>query len=274
MPTINGLTAAQWDAAMELLDVPERECSAARRKHNLRVALFLAHSGIPVLPVRADKHPYPGYKWKEGSTTDPAAVRQLWKKYPGAVPAIPTGSTSGFDVLDIDEGKGKDGLGGLLGLGFAPEDLSNFIVRTPSGGFHIYLKHKVGLTNSASHLPNAIDVRADGGYVLAPGAWSGAGLYQSNSDLAASFARGFSTWNPRLLPPPKSFTSSRATGLEPFGRVREALLAVPADCSYEEWNSCLMALHHETDGSDVGLELAQEWSSHYPDWDPSEVEAK
>ena len=110
---------------MQLHEAPERERSAARRKHNTRLALFLAHSGIPVLPVKTDKHPFSGNKWKDESTTDPATVRRLWKRCRGAVPATPTGSASGFEVLDIDEGNSKDGLGGLLGLGFATEYPSN-----------------------------------------------------------------------------------------------------------------------------------------------------
>ena len=44
-------------------------------------------------------------------------------------------------------------------------------------------------------------------------------------------------------------------------RMRELLEAISPDCSREEWIRVGMALHHETDGSDLGFELWDEWSS-------------
>lgn len=44
-------------------------------------------------------------------------------------------------------------------------------------------------------------------------------------------------------------------------RMRELLAAISPDCTREEWIRVGMALHHETDGSDLGFELWDEWSS-------------
>jgi len=67
--------------------------------------------GLPVFPVRLCKDAclrcdvckksacLHGFK---DATTDPDTIRQLWRMYPGELIGIPTGATSGFDVLDID----------------------------------------------------------------------------------------------------------------------------------------------------------------------------
>ncbi len=44
-------------------------------------------------------------------------------------------------------------------------------------------------------------------------------------------------------------------------QVREVLMACDPECSRETWVNALMAVHHETDGSDEGLDLADEWSA-------------
>lgn len=44
-------------------------------------------------------------------------------------------------------------------------------------------------------------------------------------------------------------------------QAREYLFACSASCSREEWLNALMALHHEFDGSDEALDLADEWSA-------------
>lgn len=43
--------------------------------------------------------------------------------------------------------------------------------------------------------------------------------------------------------------------------VREVLMACDPECSRETWVNALMAVHHETHGSDEGLDLVDEWSS-------------
>jgi len=56
--------------------------------------------------------------------------------------------------------------------------------------------------------------------------------------------------------------------------VREALSYIPADLGYQDWLQVLMALHDYYSGSMAGLQVAQDWSSRYADYNAKEVEAK
>jgi hypothetical protein len=56
--------------------------------------------------------------------------------------------------------------------------------------------------------------------------------------------------------------------------VREALSYIPADLSYQDWLQVLMALHDYYNGSMRGLQVAQDWSSRYADYNAKEVDAK
>jgi hypothetical protein len=56
--------------------------------------------------------------------------------------------------------------------------------------------------------------------------------------------------------------------------VREALSYIPADLGYQDWLQVLMALHDYYNGSMAGLQVAQDWSSRYADYNAKEVDAK
>lgn len=80
--------------------------------------------------------------------------------------AIRTGGASGFDVLDVDGDEGDKSLQSLIAVyGKLPETPC---VQTGGGGRHFFFKHAEGVRNSASVVGNKIDVRGDGGYVVAP----------------------------------------------------------------------------------------------------------
>ena len=51
-------------------------------------------------------------------------------------------------------------------------------MRTPSGGYHLYFEHTDGVRNSQDAYGIGIDVRGEGGYVLAPGAVTEGGTYK------------------------------------------------------------------------------------------------
>lgn len=56
--------------------------------------------------------------------------------------------------------------------------------------------------------------------------------------------------------------------------VREALSYIPSDLGYQDWLQVLMALHDYYNGSMAGLQVAQDWSSRYADYNAKEVDAK
>lgn len=93
-----------------------------------------------------------------------------------------TGARSGFWALDIDPKSGGDE--SLLALesqyGALP---ATRIHRTGSGGRHYLFRLPVDfeVTNSRGRLPRGIDVRGNGGFIVAPGSVTGVGTYRTES---------------------------------------------------------------------------------------------
>src|SRR5215210_7230560 len=160
----------------------------------LKAALRYAEKGKPVFPCKQDKRPAipkcpeakeRGLVGKElarhartcsrgghgfhDATTDRSRVTAWWNRWPNANIGMPTGESSGVFVMDVDRLEALEELGGAL-----PETL---IVRTPSGGLHFYFQHVEGVTNSPGGLPNGIDLRGEGGYVLLPPSATAEGSY-------------------------------------------------------------------------------------------------
>jgi hypothetical protein len=102
------------------------------------------------------------------ATLDADQIRTWWRKTPDANVGIATGEVSGIVVLDVDGPEGLDAWDALMADG-REEIRSSFLVTTPRGGVHVYLAHPGRrVPNSAGKLAPNIDVRGDGGYVVAP----------------------------------------------------------------------------------------------------------
>lgn len=104
-----------------------------------------------------------------GASKDPEQIRQWWSMWPSANIGIATGVKSGFFVLDIDEGHGgKESTKALVEKhGLFPERIYQ---RTGGGGWHVLFKHpgiRIGNIQSSDRLGKGIDVRGDGGYIVA-----------------------------------------------------------------------------------------------------------
>jgi predicted P-loop ATPase len=111
------------------------------------------------------KHPRPK-SWPKLATSDPASVKKFnWKN---SNIGIATGQGSNLLVLDVDPKNG--GADSLLSLeeqyGPLPQ---TWRVATPSGGQHFYFTFPSGLEigNSAGRLGAGLDIRGDGGQVVA-----------------------------------------------------------------------------------------------------------
>jgi hypothetical protein len=117
-----------------------------------------------VFPVGADKKAL--VKWEPYQKKLPTEdeIRQWWSKWPDANIGIATGLISGIAVIDIDDPDiGKAALAELI-----PDSLVFPIVKTPSGGEHWYFACTDGhIRNNAKVVPGC-DLRANGGYVVAP----------------------------------------------------------------------------------------------------------
>jgi hypothetical protein len=133
----------------------------------LQAALRYAERRWHVFPCEArGKRPITRNGLKD-ATTNPEQIERLWRADGNANVAIRTGRESGIVVIDLDGDEGSDS---LYLLEREHQDLPRTArVVTPRGGQHLYFRYPgVEVRNSAGRLGERIDVRGDGGYVLAP----------------------------------------------------------------------------------------------------------
>jgi len=128
-----------------------------------------------------DPGKHPRVPWKESATTDQVRIAGWWTQWPDANIGIATGVGSGLWVLDLDNKKSIDiGDGLLIGQGthslraleLQYEALPETLVQvTGSGGNHFLFRYPSGtgtdLRNRTNLVPG-IDVRGEGGYIVAP----------------------------------------------------------------------------------------------------------
>ncbi len=145
----------------------------ATDKPNLTAALDLAAAGVPVFPAGPDKRPLLA-GWQKKASTAPEQIRKWWLVHPDALPAIFVGR-AGLVVIDCDRHPGgHDGIKAFNRLLSANGGkLANVpMTKTARGGAHLFFKQPKGkaLGNGRGELPDGIDVRGVGGFVIAPGA--------------------------------------------------------------------------------------------------------
>ena len=137
-----------------------------------QAALEYVHAGFGVFPLHAGKKtPMTKHGYKDW-TDDPESVRNVWKKYPNANIGIACGAPSG-NVLVIDVDKDDDaGYDGADSLdewqrehGTLPETACAI---TGRGGVHYYYRTDGRKLHIDSNPDMHIDVRTDGGFVMAP----------------------------------------------------------------------------------------------------------
>jgi hypothetical protein len=127
----------------------------------LGFALCYQARGFAVLPLReASKLPASPHGLKDAST-DVDQLVSWWLECPTFNVGIRTGAVSGIAVLDVD----PEGDASLAELPPLPHTWSSITPR----GRHFYFRHPGReVRNSAGKLGPGLDVRGDGGYVVAP----------------------------------------------------------------------------------------------------------
>lgn len=131
----------------------------------LDAALKLAERGFRVFPLLPNsKLPALQGDWREHATCDPAKIRALWESNDYNIGIW----TKGFLILDFDTK--RDGLkdfDALVDKGLNTDAM----VRTQSGGLHVYLRlpPNTEVANSVGKIGKGVDVRGGNGYVVAPG---------------------------------------------------------------------------------------------------------
>ena len=141
-------------------------------------ALRYGRRGWAVFPLRNQEKKPQINDWPNEATTDKERIRRLWQRYPVANVGIVTGRRSGLLVVDVDNKKKKRGFESLARL---EKELGTLItplrVKTPHG-IHLYFRFpEVEIRNSASSIAAGIDIRGEGGYVVAPPSVTKDGVY-------------------------------------------------------------------------------------------------
>lgn len=141
-----------------------------RRPSMLALALEYAGYGWHVFPLitkepdgRLAPH---GFK---DATTDEATIRKWWSKQQRANIGVATGHVSGILVVDVDPRHGGD-----EGLAQIEKEFGSFddvpCVLTGGGGKHFYFRMPdKKIRCSAGMVAPGVDIKGDGGYVVAAG---------------------------------------------------------------------------------------------------------
>lgn len=205
-----------------------------RRSHNRKLAIAYAKAGIAIHPVLNKAPLFKAYQkldtglnaveraemieeFKQdhdgrepvhiGSTKNLTVIRETWKRFPDALPAI-CGGPNGLLMLDedFDPVKGKDGPAKvakwLADHGESiPEGCPTTL--TQGGGKHVFFSDTTGLGNHEGQFSQLdTNVRGSAGYVVAPGSIREDGKTYRPQDgtpgLMSAFAAG-------VIPPVPEF---------------------------------------------------------------------
>ncbi|SMX87915.1 Bifunctional DNA primase/polymerase, N-terminal [Brevibacterium aurantiacum] len=131
-------------------------------------ARLFAQAGMPVFPCApGGKNPLTEHGFHD-ATTSLAQVESWWRRFPAANIGMPTGVASGVVVVDVDV-HGVNGYDAFrqarrAGLVNGWEAL----VRSPTGGLHVYYPSGNGEQPSWQAGRAGIDLRGDLGYIIVP----------------------------------------------------------------------------------------------------------
>lgn len=133
-------------------------------------ALAYVDMGFAVFPVRQNKAPYTPHGCKDAKK-DKRVISAWWRRWPDANIGLATGSASGGIIVidvDIDEDKGVFGDDSLREWERENGELpQTWTAITGRGGNHYYYRSDQKIKNATGIYPG-IDVRGEGGYVVAP----------------------------------------------------------------------------------------------------------
>jgi len=135
----------------------------------VEAALDYLKKGFSVIPIRPDKRPFIRWEKYQKEKASHGEIQRWWRKWPNALIGLVTGKISDLAVVDIDSAEGAKELNRLI-----PLDAIGPTALTPGGGMHHYFRCPDGLGNNTRMIPGC-DLRANGGYIIAPPSGSGNG---------------------------------------------------------------------------------------------------
>ncbi len=200
-----------------------------------------------------------------GASSEPSQIAGWWHRWPNANVGIATGRESGVWVLDIDPRNGGDktweDLQGKLPRIFA------LTASTGGGGSHLFFRYPDDQGVSNGKLGDGIDIKADGGFVVAaPSIHASGKTYEWETDLKLLQDAPDALLAVVRRHPDKSYeescpsTNETEQGLDArkIADITRALATVAAD-DRDLWLRVGMAIHSE-DSSNLGFATWDEWS--------------
>ena len=174
----------------------------------IRGALTLAKRKLCVFPcLPREKRPATSNGVK-AATTEADILRRWWQQLPDANIGVATGTPSNVFILDVD---GIDAESELRKLEAQHDALPATVEVITARGRHVYFKMPdAPIRNSTGKLAPGLDIRATGGYVLAPPSIHPTGRrYEWSVDCASAIADA-PPWLLRIIAAPPDGTNSGA----------------------------------------------------------------
>jgi len=244
----------------------------------LQYALRYAKKGLPVFPVaRKGKGPCHDEidSWTREATTDKKQIRRWFDQPDPPNVGIAMGDWNGkggvFAVdIDVGETDGHQTWKDRLAVEEEPVP-ETFTVDTPSGGTHLYFLAPPGVQIKSANgaLGDSIDVKGNGGYVVAPPSTTEEGIYTVREDTPSEIAPA-PFWlvsavskeggdredkSPKPSAPTVSFSDNPDEKV-----VEEALQAIPPQPDYGKWIKIIAAVKDAVDSDRQAARLLERWS--------------
>jgi len=229
----------------------------------------------------AGRHSADGKNW--GMTNNLNTIQAYWNKWPDSNVCIVTGEINGIFVVETDTADhGKDGESALLALvaangGEWPDTLT---ARSPSGSIHYYFTwpdNNITILNSDNKLAPGVDVRGEGGMVVAPPSINP--KYATRYEWISNEGIGIVKAPKWLLDLIASKLVSRRLGdpQAPVDKIAQAMELIPnhdavvwdvpdfrsgevkVRTGWDGWNDISMALYRATAGSEEGFKIFDKW---------------
>lgn len=238
----------------------------------LKAALYYAEvMNWLVFPLKPQsKIPLTQHGFKD-ATRNTDQIIQWWTQYPDANIAIVTGAQSGLFALDVDPRNGGnedfDQLNNELGINLLFLDTPQSL--TGSGGFHLFFQYPTTQVIRSGKLSAGIDIKGDGGYVVAPHSihpngkayvWEGESDPQDGITLAQAPAKLLSLLVGKVASTGSTVPMYRNQWVDPkqIQELQSALMHISAN-DYHDWVKVGLCLH-SLGNDDAGFRLWDEWS--------------
>ena len=134
----------------------------------LDAALEYARQGRAVFPLIANRKEPATRRGFHDATTNPATIRRWWMARHDYNIGIRTGAASGIWIFDIDIADGKDGEASLRKLEAEHGELPATMQSITANGRHVWFTYTCPIPSTCGRIGPGLDVRGDGGYIVAP----------------------------------------------------------------------------------------------------------